>query len=221
MCGLIQQKEKINGVFMNIEEKESVYSNIKMENLGLWNIWPKASEKDNTTFLNLYTHNGKLFFSFIDEKDRHKYVLMGRVEFLKEIWEPEYVRDAIGLFYCDSCFSEHPPEGKRIKKLKLHEIVDLAKRVETQQIPSYKGDDEGQAMWWLYNTVRGLICENYGEDLYKYLKKYSLNDFLKKDKTYGDDLIKRCYLNPFSFEEGYLEAIQKSREKRWKIWSAR
>lgn len=194
------------------------------DNLGLW-------ERNGEDYINLYLYNNELFFSEITRWKRGSahpqgagtYVLIGKCEFRKMRDSGGYV-DTIGLFYLNGYYGDILDLLRielPIKKIKIYEIIDYARCVAQLAQPVFIGPNkiDGYSVGAIYGTIERLACEKESIDCYVQqcpLKRYSLEEFLKKDeRIYGKEMLKLCYLNPFEFEKEYPELIKESREKKW------
>lgn len=187
------------------------------DNLGLW-------ELAGDIYVNIYLYQNELFFSVIERwgrRSRHPqgagtYVLIGKCEFRKIRDSDGYIED-IGMFYLNGYYGDLRI-GLPIKKVKIHEIIDHARCVARLTQPAFVGDNSRNSPW-IHHTIERLACEKDSIDCYVQqwpLKRYSLEEFLKKDeRVYGKEMLKLCYLNPFEFEKEYPELIKESREKKW------
>ena len=188
------------------------------DNLGLW-------ERNGEDYINLYLYKGELFFSEIQRCEKGSlypegtYVLIGKCEFRK-MRDLDGDINKIGLFYL-SGYYYNVRIGFPIKKIKIYKIIDHARRVAQLTQPAFIGpkDREGYYVGLIYHTIERLACKKDSIDSYVQqcpLKRYSLEKFLRKDaRIYGNEILKRCYLNPFEFEKDYPEIIKGSREKKW------
>lgn len=188
------------------------------DNLGLW-------ERNGEDYINLYLYNNELFFSEIKRFEKccwypnGTYVLIGKCQF-KMMRDPDGDIDTIGLFYLsEDC--DDVRVGLPVKKIKIYEIITHARHVAQLTQPTFIGSENGDGYYVgpIFHTIERLVCEKDSIDCYVQqapLKRYSLEEFLKKDeRIYGKEMLKLCYLNPFAFEKEYPELIKESKQKKW------
>lgn len=147
-------------------------------------------------------------------------VLIGRYEIKDkwrpkwEVWVPFALKYHVNAYYANekvgSLGSAYP-----IKKATIYEIVNYAKRVEQLTRPTnIVNFDKDET--WIDTTLYRLSCETDPLPEHFPLKRYSVEEFLNKDKRkYGDEMLKRCYLNPFEFEKEYPHLIKEANKKWW------
>ena len=176
----------------------------------------------------MYRHNNEVYFSLIFNRSKNNYgnfpagayVSIGKYEIKDkwvsklEYWNPFILRYHVDAYYANE--SAYP-----IKKATIYEIVDYVKRVEQLSRPTYvvpfdQDDNYSECFSWIDVALYRLSCETDPLPEYFPLKRYSVEDYLNKnERKYGDEMLKRCYLNPFEFEKEYPHLIKETSKKWW------
>ena len=203
-------------------KKKGIYNFNKNKNWGLWEC------ENNDSYINLYRHNNEVYFSLIFNRSKNNYgnfpagayVSIGKYEIKDkwvsklEYWNPFILRYHVDAYYANE--SAYP-----IKKATIYEIVEYVKRVEQLSRPTYvvpfdQDDNYSECFSWIDVALYRLSCETDPLPEYFPLKRYSVEDYLNKnERKYGDEMLKRCYLNPFEFEKEYPHLIKETSKKWW------
>lgn len=205
-------------------EKRRIYNFNQNKNLGLWKCG------NDESYINLYRHNNEVYFSLILHYSKNNYgyfpagayVLIGKYEIKDKwvaklkYWNPFILRYHVNAYYADE--PSYP-----IKKATIYEINNYGKRVEQLSRPTYvvpfdQDDEYSKCFSWIDIALYRLSCET--DPLLEYfpIKRYPVEEFLNKEKReYGDEMLKRCYLNPFEFEKKYPNLIKETGKKWWRF----
>lgn len=213
--------------------KENLYRPSLNPNLGLW-------EFGNENYYNLYVHNDELYYTnifFCPKSEFHPYkqgtyVSIGKykIDWKWEnvaggYWNPAILKYIIDKSNTQSISWNYSPclsgIGCFIKKSTIYGIIEYAKQIEQLSAPTYIStfdrDTELEEFTYSDRCLYILNCvTDHWLDI-RHPKRVSMEEFLEFDtKTYGDEMLKKCYLNPFKFEEEYPELVEEAKpKKKW------
>lgn len=204
-----------------MRDKKCIYYISNDRNLGLW----KCLNDDN--YINLYRHNNEYYFSLIFSFSKGNYgdflpgayVLIGKYKVKEKwntelrYWEPFVYKYHVNAYYMNEKIGRLG-SGYPIKKATPYKIINYIKKIEQLSKPTNIIGTEN--FTWVDKVIYELSSKENPESENQYLRRYSVEEYLRQDeKKYGDEMLKRCYLNPFEFEKEYPELIKESEKKWW------
>lgn len=194
-----------------------------------WNGFLMSNCKGNECYLNLYTHNERKYFTFIDRRNRgfHHYadITLGRVQFYKGYLDEDdkgnvikWISPETYLYLFSGSQCDVRTYYRDANKLTISEIIDETHIIESLKTPN-RVDNMDKCRWvlpsMLYElAIHDTYCFGTCDEV---LEKSSIQEFIQNiDKYYGDSWVKLCYLNPFEFEEKYPEIVAKDKNDKTK-----
>lgn len=174
------------------------YSKLIDKNLGFYTKYRSGF----CDFLSLYKYKTEYYFTIIDGSYESSMICIGKIKFLKEIWEPVFMRNAVALVYLDDMHKSRVWDYyQKCNNRNIFEIIDSAHRIEHLNRPIHQEVLE-EEWWWMLNDIWCFLTDSYVD--WERWKKFSTEEFVNNkyiySNYYGERLTKSCYLNPFNFE---------------------